>query len=33
MTARQASTSAHPVGSRTIPVTRAHSIEALLIRV
>ncbi|MEH2490710.1 hypothetical protein V1280_006649 [Bradyrhizobium sp. AZCC 2230] len=33
MTARQTSTSAPPGGFAGHPVTRAHSIEALLIRV
>lgn len=33
MTPQQTNMSAQPVGSRTIPVTRARSVEALLIRV
>lgn len=33
MIARHTRSSVRPVGSRTIPVTRAHSIEAPLIRV
>jgi hypothetical protein len=33
MIPQQTNTSAQPVGSRTFPVTRARSVEALLIRV
>ncbi|MGY3362597.1 hypothetical protein ACVWZK_009260 [Bradyrhizobium sp. GM0.4] len=33
MIARQTSSSVQPVAARTIPVTHARSIEALLIRV